>query len=190
VTRRAAAVGGIWAALVLAPAASGTLPAHVPVRGPADAPVLVTVFADLRAPAASRAAIVIQALLEERPAGVRVAFRHHPARGVADAVDHAVRAAGAQDRFWEMLGLVLANQDRASLHDVSGMARQLGLDVPAFAAALAASAGADAIEADVADARRLRLPDGLAVFVGETPVALPLTLDGLRAAVAQPARRR
>lgn len=181
----------IAAAAVAVPAAqeAGSLPAHVPVRGPSDAPVLVTVFAPLRAPSAARAAVVLRALHEEQPRDVRIAFRHHPADGVPDAADHALRAAHAQGKFWEMHDLVLGNQDRSTLTDLIGMARQLGLDVEAFSAAMPDAAGAIAIDADVAEARRLKLPDGLAVFVDGTPVAVPLTLPALKAAIAERLRR-
>lgn len=180
------------AAAIAAPAAAqeaGSLPGHVPVRGSADAAIVVTVFADVRAPVAARAAVVLRALHEEQPREVRIAFRHHPADGVPDAADHALRAAHAQGKFWEMHDLVLGNQDRSTLADLAGMARQLGLDVAAFSAAMSSAAGADAIEADVTEARRLDLPADLAVFVDGTPVHLPLTLPALKAAIAARSRR-
>lgn len=175
------------AALALAPAraaAQPAVPSHAPVRGEAQAPVTIVVFADFTSETAARAMIVLAGLRESRPERVRVAFRHHPAEASGPGmVDRAARAAHAQGRFWELHDLIFANQDRLTREDLIAMAEQIGLDVPQFTAALDADAADEVIRRDMEAATSLRLSAELALLVNGNPFEGALRLEALRAAV-------
>ena len=98
------------------------------MRGPDDAPLVIE-YADFECP--------FCAVLELKLAPVRVrrVFRHFPSRSShprAWAAACAAEAAGAQGRFWEMHGLLFADQGRLEDPHLWDRARELGLDLERF----------------------------------------------------------
>jgi Na+/H+ antiporter NhaA len=105
------------------------------VRGPADAPVTLLEYGDFECPYCGQAETVIRELLSDFGAELRYVWRHLPLTDVhpqADLAAEAAEAAAAQDRFWEMLELLLAHQDALAVRDLVGYAGQLGLNVEQF----------------------------------------------------------
>ena len=98
------------------------------VRGPDDAPV-VLFYGDFACP---KCAVAYHRL---KPARVRLTFRHfalkakHP-RAVALA--HAVEAAGAQGRFWELTEALYADQGRLEDPHLWAHCERLGIDLDRF----------------------------------------------------------
>jgi protein-disulfide isomerase len=139
--------------------------------GAADAPVVLTFFADLGSEPAAHAAIVLRTLLERYPERLAVEVRLRPADGQMHPAEAAVVAAAQQERGWQMVELLLANQDRRHGRDFSAMARQLQLDEDRFAAAMADEPAARArVDDDLAEAAALKLPKGMAVVADGKPV--------------------
>ena len=106
------------------------------VRGPAGAPVTLLEYGDFECPFCGRAFWELKRL--ERSAGdrVRFAFRHFPLSQMhphAMQAAEAAEAAGAQGKFWEMHDQLFMNQHNLELPALLGYAREIGLDVPAFA---------------------------------------------------------
>jgi protein-disulfide isomerase len=66
---------------------------------------------------------------------VAFAFRHFPIAAKhphAERAAQAAEAAAAQERFWEMHDLLFEHQKALTDGDLSGYARELGLDVAQF----------------------------------------------------------
>jgi protein-disulfide isomerase len=106
-----------------------------PALGPENAPVTVVEFSDFQCPYSARASLTLKRLLQLYPGRVRWVFKHFPLRIHPDAplAHEAALAAREQGKFWEMHDLLLSNQRRLMREDLMSYARQLGLDLPAFA---------------------------------------------------------
>lgn len=154
--------------------ASSSLLAQTPAlprAGAANAPVVLTLFADLGSEPAAQAATVLRALLERYPERVAVEFRLRPADGQMHPAEAAVVAATEQQRGWEMVELLLANQDRRHGRDFTAMAAQLRIDADLFASTMSNEDAARVrVEADLAEAAALKLPKGTIVVADGKPV--------------------
>jgi len=134
-------------------------------RGPASAPVLITLFTDLQCPVCRLVAEPLRKAEEAFPGKVRVVYKHLPLPMHPWARDAAVGAecAGRFGRFWEMHDKLYAGQDswttaqdaRALRASLLGYARGLKLDEAAFTTCLDDPAAAAAVDADAADAKGL-----------------------------------
>ena len=146
-------------ALMMAAQAAGTgaVSEAAPVRAVATAaaPVEIVVYSDFKCPFCAMFAQTIRELQKNGIDGIdtTVTFKHFPLsiHPTAPMAHQAALAAGEQGRFWEMHDLLFANQQRVQRSDLIDFARQLGLDMPRFAAALDSEQLRHAIEADVAD---------------------------------------
>jgi protein-disulfide isomerase len=106
------------------------------VRGDANAPVIITMYADFQCPACLTEADIMSRAWREISSNARLVFRHYPLdthRHAFTAARYA-EAAARQDRFWEMHDVLFGNQtlwqgeaDATTLFD--GYAEQLGLDM-------------------------------------------------------------
>ena len=86
---------------------------------------------------------------------VRIVFKNFPLRLHQNAklASEAALAAGAQGKFWEMQALLFQNQKNLVRPALSDYARQLGLDVAAFDAALDAHTYAAQVDKETAEGR-------------------------------------
>jgi protein-disulfide isomerase len=125
-------------------------------RGSEKAPVTVVIFSDFESFPCSRSAAVLKTILEQTR-DVQLIFKHAPAATNLNAMlaHEAALAAGAQVKFWEMHDLLFANQQHLTRADLTGYAKQLGLDLPAFERALDQHTYRVVIERDLAEARGL-----------------------------------
>lgn len=124
--------------------------------GPADAVVTLVEYGDFQCPYAregTRIAIMFQ---EKFKPQMRFVFRHFPLRKHPDAqhAAEAAEAAAAQGKFWEMAGMLFANQSRLTDRDLVKYAEKLGLDGEAFKRDLSAHTYAKDVEADVLSGTR------------------------------------
>jgi protein-disulfide isomerase len=128
-----------------------------PTKGPKSAKVTIVTFSDFQCPFCSRVNPTMEEIEKTYKDKVRIAFKHLPlsfhdkAQGAAEAS----MAAHAQGKFWEMHDKLFANQgalDRASL---DGYAKDLGLNVAQFKAALDSGKYADYVKQDAAQASRI-----------------------------------
>jgi protein-disulfide isomerase len=109
------------------------------IAGPEQAPVTFVVYGDFECPHCGAMEPVLRALREWAGDNLRFVFRHFPLIGShphAELAAEAAEAAGAQGQFWPMHDILLANQQALAPQDLERYAAQLGLDVPAFTAAL------------------------------------------------------
>ncbi len=125
--------------------------------GPADAPVTLVEYGDYQCPYCADARAVLEEAVEKAGGGLRLVFRHYPLDSVhplARRAAEAAEAAGDQDRFWDMHGLLYENQDDLSDEDLRSYAGRLGLDLARFDADLAGHRHAARIEGDRLEGRR------------------------------------
>ncbi|MFQ5718962.1 MAG: DsbA family protein [Acidobacteriota bacterium] len=130
---------------VAAPAgAANTIPrikidtAGLPTAGPAEAPITLVEFIDYQCPFCGRAHQTVNQVLSKYGDSVRVAFVMNPLSFHKDAplAAQAALAANDQGKFLEMHNLLLDNQRALKRDNLVAYAGQIGLDVPAFEAAL------------------------------------------------------
>lgn len=122
------------------------------VLGVAEAAVTIVVYSDFQCPACGRLAPVLVQLEADFSADLRVVFRHFPLLSVHDKAALAAQAAetaGAQGKFWEMHNVLFQQQGVwATLTPsqfetwLESAAKDLGLDVAQFQAALVSEANA------------------------------------------------
>ena len=124
---------------------------HVRGGAPATATVLVE-YGDYECPYSRRAYRSIQRVEARMGDGLCFVFRHLPLREIhphAQLAAEVVEEAGAQGRFWEMHDMLFHRQKALERADMSGYARELGLDLDELDAALDDGRHRGRIEADL-----------------------------------------
>ncbi|HSM91286.1 MAG TPA: thioredoxin domain-containing protein, partial [Anaeromyxobacteraceae bacterium] len=118
-------------------------------KGPADALVTIVESSDFECPFCKRAAPTLKQVEEAYAGKIRIVFKHNPLPMHPNAVPAATaaEAAGAQGKFWQMHDALFASAalDRPALEQA---AKEAGLDLAAFRAALDGQRFADRIRRD------------------------------------------
>jgi protein-disulfide isomerase len=136
-----------------------------PAEGPANAPITITGWTDFACGYCSRVRPTLDALDKKYPAQIRWVHRTLPLDEDNTLAAEASYAAAAQGRYRAMsdrLFAVRGNVDRAA---VESIARELGLDLARFRAALDAQTYRRQIEADVRAARKLGVRGAPTFFI-------------------------
>jgi protein-disulfide isomerase len=138
-----------------------------PSKGPKNAKVTIVTFSDFQCPFCSRVNPTMEEIEKTYKGKVRIAFKHLPLpfHDNAQVAAEAALAAHAQGKFWEMHDKLFANQgalDRASLETY---AKDLGLNVAQFKAALDSGKYADYVKQDAALASRVGANGTPAFFI-------------------------
>ncbi len=119
--------------------AGGVDAGNAPSQGPASAKVLVVEFGDFECPYCGEEEPVVTQLLTDYAGRIRFVFEEFPLTQIhpyAELASEAALAANAQGKFWPYHNLLYANQGALGRQALDGYARQLGLDMMAFDAAL------------------------------------------------------
>jgi protein-disulfide isomerase len=149
-------------------------PKTAPARGDAKAKVTIQEFADFQCPYCKLAQETVDKVVAAYPGRVRVVWRNMPLSEIhpdAELAAEAAVEAGEQKgvaTFWQMHALLFANQgiDGGLKRDaLDGYARQLGLDMTKWAAALDGHTHKDAVQADLAAGVASGLEGAPAFFV-------------------------
>jgi protein-disulfide isomerase len=154
-----------------------------PSRGPADAPVTIVMFTDSMCPFCGNVLGSIDQLWDEYPGKLLLIVKQFPVHAEAQLAAEAAYAADAQGAFWPMHDAMLANQDDLSEGALVGYARQLGLDVAQFRAALDAHTFAPAVTADEAAAKQADIVATPSFLINGRRVTGALPLADLRATI-------
>ncbi len=128
-----------------------------PSKGPADAPVTITVYSDMLCPYCGNALGTLDQLMDEYPGKLRLVMKQMPVHEAAVMPAEANYAADAQGKFWELRDLMAQHEDDLSRHEVEVLAQQAGLDMATFRDALDRRTYQAAVEADLASAKELEL---------------------------------
>lgn len=159
------------------------IPATSPVRGAANAPVVIQEFSDFQCPFCSRASTTVEELLKLRAGKVKVVWRNLPlpfhadAQLAAEAALEAKRQRG-NDGFWKMHDAIFAHQQQGlGRTELEKLAREQKLDETAFARALDQRTHKAVVDADAAEAQKHSINStptflvGRYVLSGAQPVA-------------------
>jgi Na+/H+ antiporter NhaA len=125
------------------------------IRGSGEAPVTLVEYGDYECPFCGQAEPVVRELLDSFGDDVRYVWRHLPLSDVhpnAQMAAEASEAAAAQGAFWPMNDLLLGHQDALTADDLTGYARELGLDADRFWDELRRRRYTDRVAEDVASA--------------------------------------
>ncbi len=109
-----------------------------PIKGQKNAPVTIVAFEDFQCPFCARVQPTLKQLLTDYKGKVRVVFKHNPLSFHKDAAlaAEASMAAGEQGKFWQYHDLLFKNQKALKRPDLESYAKQLGLNMKRFNAAL------------------------------------------------------
>jgi protein-disulfide isomerase len=102
------------------------------IRGPATAPVTLVEYGDYQCPYCGAAHPILKELLRQRPAEVRMVYRHFPLTNVhqyAELAAEVAEAAGARQQFWQMHDWLFTHQEELSPVTLRLGVEQLGLSV-------------------------------------------------------------
>lgn len=137
-------------------------------KGQADAPVVVTEFADFQCPGCGYFATNLERQFERdyvETGKVKFVFHDYPLQGHPNAIPaaEAARCAGDQNAFWSMKDLLFTNQRQwSALNDPTAQflayAKQLSLDEAAFTTCVSQHKYQSAITQAQAAGEQLLLP--------------------------------
>ncbi len=146
-------------------------------KGPEDAPVVIYQFSEFQCPFCSRVEPSITQLLEAYPGKIRLVFKNFPLAFHADAplASEAALAAGEQGKFWEMHEVLFKNQKNLKREALTEYAKQVGLDLDKFNAALDSHKFEEQVKKEIAE--------GQAAGVSGTP---SFVINGKLVVGAQP----
>lgn len=135
-----------------------------PVKGSKNAPVQVVEFADFQCPFCREAAGVLTGVFAKFPEDIYLQYRHFPIERehpFAVVAAEASMCANFQGKFWEYHDILFQNQGDLSPSALNGYARNIGLDMTAFAQCVKERVAAPLAQKD--------FNDGLALGVKATP---------------------
>jgi protein-disulfide isomerase len=125
-------------------------PGNAPSRGPKNAPLTVVLFSDFQCPFCGRVEPSLTELEKAYPGKVRVVWKNFPLSFHSNAkpAAEAAMAANEQGKFWEMHDKIFANQQNLDAASLEKYAKEIGLDLAKFKAAVDSHKFAAQIEAD------------------------------------------
>ena len=144
--------------------------------GAADAPVTLTWYSDLQSDLTVKATLQVRQLMSTYSGKIRVVFKNRPLETHPGAMKlhEAALAANAQDKFWQMHDLIIANPHKDDKQTLLGYASRLGLDLKRFESELDKSTYRAAVESDLEEARARGVFGTPVFFVNATRI------DGLQ----------
>ena len=141
------------------------------ITGRLGAPTTLVEYGDFQCPRSRQARAVVQELTRTLGDQLCYVFRNFPRPDVhsrAEAAAEAAEAAdalGGEDAYWEMHDMLFENQDRLDDADLETYARDVGLDVDAFAEALESGECGKRVRKDVSGGQRSGVTDTPAFFI-------------------------
>jgi protein-disulfide isomerase len=156
-----------------------------PIRGSKSAPVTVVLFSDFQCPYCSRVEPTLKQVLDTYGGKVRVAWKHQPLGFHPNAMPaaEAAEAAREQGKFWEMHDALFQNQQSLSAATYERLAQQLGLNVNAFKASIAAGRNRARIAADQQQAARVGANGTPTMFVNGEKVEGAVPFEMIKAVI-------
>ena len=148
-----------------------------PTQGPNDAPITVVVFGDFQCPFCARGHQTMQELLRDYAGKLRVVYKHKPLpfHSFAFVAARASMAAHAQGKFWAYHDALYARGGDVEEDTLYAIAKEVGLNMKQFKAAMGNLDLDQAIEQDLGLAAALGITGTPAYFVNGRPIegALP-----------------
>jgi protein-disulfide isomerase len=121
-----------------------------PARGPGNAELTIVLFSDFQCPFCARVEPSLAKLEETFPGKVKVVWKHQPLPMHPYAVPAALAAEAAreQGKFWQLHERMFQNQQALDDASLARYAKEAGLDLKRFQAAVAARKGEARIQED------------------------------------------
>src|SRR5262249_2973910 len=121
-----------------------------PMRGPKNAKVTIVLWSDFQCPFCGRVEPTLKQVLETYPKEVRIVWKNLPLpfQQNAMAAGEAGVAAAEEGKVWEMPDLIFQNQEKPSKDDLDGYAKQAGLNMSKYQAAMESHKFKAEIDAD------------------------------------------
>lgn len=142
-----------------------------PAAGPADAPITIVAWSDHSCGYCVRVQVTLDHLVRLYPGQIRFVHRTLPLDDENTLSAEAALAAAAQGRFRPMSDRLYGVHGKVDRPAVELMARELGLDMLRFRAALDTGAFRGQIAADVKDAMTLGITGTPVFFVNGRPIS-------------------
>ena len=155
---------------------------NAPVRGPKKAPITVVLFSDFQCPFCGRVEPVLVELEKLYPGKVRVAWKNFPLsfHNNAKPAAEAALAAHEQGKFWQMHEILFKNQQALGAADLEKYAKEIGLDMGKFKAAMESHKFASRIDADMKQGQALGVSGTPAAFVNGQLVSGAQPIDAFK----------
>lgn len=162
------------------------------VRGEASAQVTLIEYTDFQCPACGAYYPIIEQLEKEMAGTLRVVIRHYPLIQIhknALPSARAVEAAGRQGKFWEMYGLLFANQAEWSAAEdplksiFPAYASRIGMDAEKFRQDMADPTLDDKINADRETGNSLKVAGTPSFFLNGKKLENPSSLEEFKKAL-------
>jgi len=120
-------------------------------KGPADAPVTITLFDDFQCPYCARLLPTLEQVMAAYPTQVRVVFKHFPLNMHKFARQAAIASIAArnQGKFWPLHDQLFANYNQLNDDKIRELAESVGLDMERFDKDIANPALQQEIAADL-----------------------------------------
>ncbi len=139
-----------------------------PARGPAAAPVTIVEFEDFQCPFCKEAQATLAELLSKYPETVRLVHRDFPLDSLhpgSPKSHEAARCAGEQGKFWAYHDKLYGDAPGQGAERLKELAREIGLDMPAFERCVASAKYQAAVQKDVQEGKRLGVNGTPAFFI-------------------------
>ena len=138
-----------------------------PVRGPKKAPITVVLFSDFQCPFCGRVEPSLVELEKAYPGKIRIAWKNFPLsfHNNAKAAAEAALAAHEQGKFWQMHEILFKNQRALTAADLEKYAKEIGLDMTKYKAAMDSHKFAAQVEADMKEGTALGVSGTPATFI-------------------------
>jgi protein-disulfide isomerase len=152
-----------------------------PQRGAARAPVTIVEFSDFECPFCRRVQPTLQQILTRYADKVRLVYRDFPidsAHARARPAAEAARCADDQGKFWPYHDRLYAAGTDLSSDQLRALAREVGVDMAAFEACIAARTHREEIEKDVDEGVRFGVTRTPTFFINGKPLTGAQPLDG------------
>ena len=174
------------------PAAGGEAPApgpakkvevgSAPSRGPKNAPITVVLFSDFQCPFCGRVEPSLVELEKAYPGKVRIVWKNYPLpfHNNAKPAAEAALAAHEQGKFWQMHETLFKNQQALTAPDLEKYAKDIGLDMTKFKAAMDSHKFAAQVEADAKQGSALGVSGTPAAFVNGQLVSGAVPVDDFK----------
>jgi protein-disulfide isomerase len=135
-------------------------------NGPSDAPVVLIEFADYQCPYCQKVNPQIQRLKKEYGSALKLVYKDFPLpmHSFSQKAAEASRCAGEQGKFWEYHDVLFYSND-LGIDALKKHARVLNLNGDAFDTCLDSGVEADAVKADLGEAKSLGLTGTPSFFV-------------------------
>lgn len=150
---------------------------HSPVLGPQNAPVTIVEFFDPACETCRAFYPVVKNLMKQYPTEVRLVLRYAPFHKGSDQVIKLLEAAKKQDKYWDVLEMVLAAQPMWADHGNPNVelaykaAEHAGLDLKLALTDAATPAVEAVLQQDVQDLTALNVTQTPTFFVNGRPLS-------------------